>query len=163
MTRLRRLFLAAALSLTAAFGGLLATGPAHAQTVTTGSLTFSGDKTDYITQGESESLSTSNVDQMTVTTTTNDPDGHVMISVNVSATEWWDLDFGAPGSSVLAPGTYNSATRYPFNTTGPGLNLDGNGRGCNTLTGSFTVIDAVFGPQGYVQKFDATFVQHCEG
>jgi hypothetical protein len=31
------------------------------------------------------------------------------------------------------------------------------------VTGSFTIIDSVFGPYGYVQKFDATFVQHCEG
>jgi hypothetical protein len=31
------------------------------------------------------------------------------------------------------------------------------------MTSSFTVINAVFGPQGYVQAFDATFVQHCEG
>jgi hypothetical protein len=46
---------------------------------------------------------------------------------------------------------------------GPGVSLDGNGRGCNTLTGTFTVLDAVFGRNGYVQTFDATFEQHCEG
>ncbi|MBO0834894.1 MAG: hypothetical protein J2P28_05150 [Actinobacteria bacterium] len=163
MTRLRRLFLAAALSLTAAVGGLLATGPANAQTVVNGSLTFSGPAGESITQGESESFSTSNGDPLVVSTTTINPDNHVHISVTISATEWWDLDFDAPGSSVLAPGTYTDATEYPTNKTGPGLALSGNGRACFSLTGSFTVIDAVFGPQGYVQKFDATFVQHCEG
>jgi hypothetical protein len=41
--------------------------------------------------------------------------------------------------------------------------VDGNGRGCNTLTGSFTISNVVFGPFGYVQTLDATFEQHCEG
>jgi hypothetical protein len=41
--------------------------------------------------------------------------------------------------------------------------LAGNGRGCNTLTGTFTIINAVFADNGYVQTFDATFEQHCEG
>lgn len=63
---------------------------------------------------------------------------------------------------MLAPGTYTGAHRYPFNGNGPGLSLSGEGRGCNELTGSFTIIKAVFGPQGYVQTFDATFEQHCE-
>ena len=45
----------------------------------------------------------------------------------------------------------------------PGLNLFGNGRGCSTITGTFTVANAVYGPSGYVQTFDATFEQHCEG
>jgi hypothetical protein len=154
-----RLVLAASLSLIAAAGGLLVAGMARAQSVATGSLSFSGPAGEYITQGESESFSTSNGDPLVVSSAT----GEVGVQVFISATEWWTLEFDVPGSSVLAPGTYNNATRYPFNTTGPGLTLYGNGRGCNTLTGSFTVIDAVFGPQGYVQKFDATFVQHCEG
>ncbi|GAB3067791.1 hypothetical protein [Micromonospora schwarzwaldensis] len=68
-----------------------------------------------------------------------------------------------PGSQPLTPGTYENATRYPFNGAGPGLSLHGNGRGCNELTGTFTVLNAVFGPNGYVQTFDATFEQHGEG
>jgi hypothetical protein len=31
------------------------------------------------------------------------------------------------------------------------------------VTGTFTVQNAVFGPNGYVQTLDATFEQHCEG
>ncbi|BCL79910.1 MAG TPA: hypothetical protein VHZ51_28065 [Ktedonobacteraceae bacterium] len=95
----------------------------------------------------------------------------VSIGVTGYNGDLWTLDFGAPGTvapingkpAVLVPGTYSDAHRYPFNGNGPGLALYGNGRGCNTVTGSFTIIDAVLGPQGYVQKFDATFVQHCEG
>jgi hypothetical protein len=95
----------------------------------------------------------------------------VSIGVTGYNGDWWTLEFGAPGTvapingkpAVLVTGTYSAAHRYPFNGNGPGLALYGNGRGCNTVTGSFTIIDAVLGAQGYVQKFDATFVQHCEG
>ncbi|MFJ8585112.1 hypothetical protein ACIRD2_10695 [Streptomyces sp. NPDC093595] len=70
----------------------------------------------------------------------------------------------APSGTSLAPGTYTGATRHPFNEGNqPGLSLGGNGRGCNTLTGSFTVSAVEFGPAGYVKKLDATFEQHCEG
>jgi hypothetical protein len=156
----RRRVLAAALSLTAATGGLLVGGTAHAQTVTTGSLSFSGDAGDYISQGKSYSYSTRNGDGLSVSSSTGST---VRISINAYNGDWWDLEFDAPGTRVLAPGTYTAAHRYPFNGTGPGLALGGEGRGCNELTGSFTIIRAVFGARGYVQTFDATFEQHCEG
>lgn len=155
----RRRALAAALSLTAAVGGLLVAGAAQAQTVTTGSLSFSGDAGDFISQGKSYSYTTSKGDGLSVSSSTG---SEVSVSVNAYNGDWWTLDLDAPGSQVLAPGTYAAAHRYPFNGTGPGLDLSGNGRGCNQLTGSFTVSKAVFGPQGYVQAFDATFEQHCE-
>jgi hypothetical protein len=156
----RRRILAAALSLTAAVGGLLLAGTAHAQTVVTGSLSFSGAPGDYISQGKSYSYSTGHGDALTVSSSTGST---VSISVNAYNGDWWSLDFDAPGTAVLAPGTYAAAHRYPFNGNGPGLALGGEGRGCNELTGSFTIVKAVFGPQGYVQTFDATFEQHCEG
>src|SRR5262249_57651693 len=70
-----------------------------------------------------------------------------------------------PGSGdVLAVGNYPKATRYPFNGTGNGLSVSGDGRGCNTLTGSFRVKQAVFSAvDNSLQNFDATFIQHCEG
>jgi hypothetical protein len=156
----RRLVLAAALSLTAAVGGLLVSGTAQAQTVTTGSLSFSGDSGDYISQGKSYSYSTGKGDGLTVSSSTGST---VSISVNAYNGDWWTLTFDAPGTQVLAPRTYTAAHRYPFNGTGPGLDLSGEGRGCNELTGSFTIIKAVFGSDGYVQTFDASFEQHCEG
>jgi hypothetical protein len=62
------------------------------------------------------------------------------------------------------PGTYNGATRYPFQApTAPGLDLSGNGRGCNTSTGSFVIQNLMFGPGNNVAKLDATYEQHCAG
>jgi len=76
----------------------------------------------------------------------------------------WSLSMKAPSGQQLLPGTYNNATRYPFQAAGvPGLSFSGNGRGCNTLTGSFVVLEAVYGPQGEIERFHATFEQHCEG
>jgi hypothetical protein len=135
-------------------------GTAHAQKVTTVSLSFSGDSGDYISQGKSYSYSTSKGDALAVSSSTGST---VSISVNAYNGDWWTLTFDAPGTQVLAPRTYTAAHRHPFNGTGPGLDLSGEGRGCNELTGSFTISKAVFGPQGYVQTFDATFEQHCEG
>ena len=54
----------------------------------------------------------------------------------------WTLDFATPQGQALTAGTtYDNVARYPFQTsTQPGLSLYGDGRGCNTVTGSFTVI-----------------------
>jgi hypothetical protein len=62
------------------------------------------------------------------------------------------------------PGTYEGATRYPFQAaTVPGLSVYGNGRGCNTSTGRFIVHTAQFGSTGALERFHASFRQHCEG
>jgi hypothetical protein len=147
-----------------AAGTLALAAPAAAQATTiTGagtSVTFSGTGSDYITQDQAWSYDPSN---STIDATASADGNHV--SVGINGDTWWYLDFAAPQGQALTAGTtYDNATRYPFqDPTGPGLSLYGDGRGCNTLTGSFTVNKAVFGPNGWIQSFDATFVQHCEG
>jgi hypothetical protein len=145
-----------------AIASLVAVGPASAQTVQTGTLSFTSDPGDYIGGGQSASYNTGAGDTLNVTGSSDDRIVHA--NVDGANGDWWYLDIAAPQGQTLTPGTYTGATRYPFQTsTQPGLSFDGNGRGCNTLTGSFTVQQAVFGPNGYVQEFDATFEQHCEG
>jgi hypothetical protein len=76
----------------------------------------------------------------------------------------WNFELAAPQGQQLVPGTYVNATRYPFQApTVPGLNFSGDGRGCNQLSGQFTITEAVYGGDGSVQRFRATFEQHCEG
>lgn len=153
-----------ALALTMATGttGLLSGPQAHAQPVTDGSLAFSGDEGDWISGGGSYAYSTDSQDKVSVT---GSSDNRVIsLSVDGANGDWWYLDLAAPEGTTLAPGTYAGATRYPFNeATEPGLSLGGNGRGCNTLTGSFTITAVEFGPQGYVKELVASFEQHCEG
>lgn len=76
----------------------------------------------------------------------------------------WYLDFAAPNDALLTPGTYELATRFPFHATSdPGLSVSGTGRGCNMLTGRFTVLEVVYGAGSAVTSFAANFEQHCEG
>ncbi|NBD20252.1 PEP-CTERM sorting domain-containing protein [Aquabacterium fontiphilum] len=77
---------------------------------------------------------------------------------------WWYLEFAAPAEAELTVGSYDHATRWPFQSSdAPGLSFSGNGRGNNTLTGSFTVLEAVYGTDGRVLSFAADFLQYDEG
>jgi len=83
---------------------------------------------------------------------------------NAQEQRWWYLDFSAPFDAPLAVGTYQGATRWPFQAAStPGLSFSGNGRGDNTLTGSFNVFEVVYGAGGSLQSFAADFVQYDEG
>jgi len=76
---------------------------------------------------------------------------------------WWDATFAAPsGAGPLAVQVYPTAERYPFQPPGAaGLDVTGDGRGCNQSSGRFQVhrltVDA-----GQVTEFLATFEQLCE-
>jgi hypothetical protein len=77
---------------------------------------------------------------------------------------WWYLDFAAPNNQPLSVGTYTGAVRFPFQASNqPGLSVYGDGRGCNTLTGTFQVLEVTYGVANDIVAFDATFEQHCEG
>ena len=90
-------------------------------------------------------------------------DNGVTISFN-GGMNTWNLAFSAPGDALLVPGSYENATRWPFQSpTGAGLSISGSGRGCNTLTGRFDVLEAVYDTAGRVLRFAADFEQHCEG
>jgi hypothetical protein len=77
---------------------------------------------------------------------------------------WWDLDFHSQQlGSDLVPGVYEMAQRAPFAAPGhPGLEVTGDGRGCNTIAGRFEVhtfeLDG-----GAVKRALVSFEQHCEG
>lgn len=78
---------------------------------------------------------------------------------------FWTTDFAAPFGAELTVGAYEGATRFPFNQPHePGLAVYGDGRGCNSVTGRFDVLEAVYDPNtGDVVAFAADFEQHCEG
>jgi VCBS repeat-containing protein len=79
------------------------------------------------------------------------------------AGEFWFLDFAAADQAPLTPGVYLQAMRFPFQDPGhPGLDVSGNGRGSNTLTGQFTVYDVGFNGDA-LTNFAAAFEQHSEG
>src|SRR6185369_16502479 len=100
---------------------------------------------------------------------TNGAGNYFSLAYNDAAfANWWSLHITTRNLNVaLVPGYYTNAQRYPFEAAGhPGLDLSGNGRGCNTLIGEFTVLDAAFdysSSEVQVVSFAADFIQHCEG
>ena len=75
---------------------------------------------------------------------------------------WWYFTFAAPDGDILAPGVTYKASRYPFNGTGAGMDVSGEGRGCNQLSGTFTVKHAAYWQDGTLKSFKVNFEQHCE-
>ena len=123
------------------------------------SLTMVSQPGDYIGQGQTYSFTP----QTGTFMVNRNFDNGVSIFYSGSG-QSWNLDFAAPFDAALTPGTYANATRWPFQATGvAGLNVSGDGRGSNTLTGSFTVTQALFAADGTVLRFAASFVQHSEG
>jgi hypothetical protein len=144
-----------------AAGLLTAATPAHAQPVVAGTFTMTGDPGDYITGGETYSYDVAAGDHLTIRA--DDALRGVSLSINAKNGDSWRMELRAPLGTKLAVGDYPEATRAPFSGAGAGIDIGGNGRGCNTIKGSFVVADVAFGPHGYVERLDATFEQHCEG
>jgi uncharacterized delta-60 repeat protein len=82
---------------------------------------------------------------------------------NVS--DYWSLTFRSPFDNVpLTPGTYLNVERAAFRTLGkPGLDVTGQHRGSNTVTGQFTILQIESSPTGQITRFAADFEQHSEG
>jgi hypothetical protein len=121
-------------------------------------ISFHGDPGDYITLGNSYRYTPVN----SVIQFSRNFDGGVSASINGDT--WWTFDSATPTGTSFGPGYYPHAQRFPFqNAKSPGLNLSGDGRGCNTLTGKFTVYKSRFDNLGNPTKLDMTFEQHCEG
>jgi hypothetical protein len=89
----------------------------------------------------------------------------VNITFNTSDfSQFWSLDFGSPQSMKFARGQYVDAQRTPFRSpTRPGVDVGGDGRGCNTDTGQFLVSDFALALDGTVARLAIDFEQHCEG
>ncbi len=85
-----------------------------------------------------------------------------LLSSNVAGA--WGGSFEVMNSiNNLQVGYYGGLMRYPFNNpTKGGLNWDGQGRGCNTLTGWFA-LDHVTYTSNVLTSLDLRFEQHCEG
>jgi len=113
---------------------------------------------DYIGQGQVTDIDTTT---HTFSAQKNYDNG---VSIRVNGSTWWYLDFAAPGEVELTQGIYEGAVRWPFQSiTQPGLSVSGNGRGCNTLTGQFTVHEVSYNSDGTIGQFAADFEQHCSG
>jgi hypothetical protein len=162
--RQRPFRLAAALLLALSVMALLGARSLPAAVATSGSLSMTSDPGDFVGQGQDWSYTAGPDIFSSQLLYRSEVEAGVDVIVHGANGDSWRLDFSAPFGAHLTPGTYSDAARWPFeDPSQPGLEIDGNGRGCNMLTGNFTVLDATYGPDGSVQTFHATFEQHCEG
>ena len=117
------------------------------------------DRGDYIGQGTTKILTPANA-----TFTVTGGGSKVSVVVDGGSGNKWTLNFASPIGAQIRPGAFDGATRHPFESpTAPGLSVTGAGRGCNTLTGRFDVLEASTDRVGRVTRFAAEFEQHCEG
>jgi hypothetical protein len=140
------------------FVSLLLGAKAHGQVT---SLTLNSDSGDFVGQGQF--LFFTPADGPFIAQQNSDQGAS--FSFNTPTFDhFWHLDFAAANSQFLAVATYTGAARFPFQTSSqPGLSVFGDGRGCNTLTGSFQVLEVSYGAGSTINSFDAIFEQHCEG
>ncbi|MGZ4416169.1 MAG: HYR domain-containing protein [Gaiellaceae bacterium] len=157
----------------AAFVGVMVVAPSAGATVTVppGLITVPSSGTflymnsqpgDYIGQGI-EQLYTSTDSTITGLLPQGGDTFHASV-IQGPFTHWWYVNIAAPAGRPLAVGSYTGAFRAPFRPAGsPGLDIYGDGRGCNNLTGQFDINEVSYAPTGELLVFDATFEQHCEG
>jgi hypothetical protein len=130
-------------------------------TATSASFTATSEPGDTVGMGLSYALTSAD------TTFSSKSDGsrtEIDVFTPASPGPTWMLFFSAAPGQQLVPGTYPDASTFPDQEVGRGgLRISGPGGDCNTISGSFTVLDATYGPYGYLTSFDATFEQHCEG
>ena len=136
--------------------------PAAAQSPTT-LLKMESQPGDVIGGGYGHDYHPSVASGVTFTAQRNAANG-VEILIDFLPTLSWSLNFSAPGDVPLVPGTYATATRFPFHASSDaGLEVRSYSRSCTTLTGRFTVFEIVYGAGSSITSFSADFEQHCEG
>ena len=85
------------------------------------------------------------------------------ISVAVQGGTWWNLHIDSGDDSPLRPGTYLGARRALVTQGVPGLDFSGDGRGCNEVTGWFSIDELERDAEGRLTSLGMTFEHHCEG
>jgi hypothetical protein len=92
----------------------------------------------------------------------NNPYGPGVMSIQVFGAEVWYATIAAPTGGELAVGAYEDAYRSA-DATHAGLDVGGNGHGCNTSTGRFEITEIDHDLDGNITTIALTFEQHCEG
>jgi hypothetical protein len=89
--------------------------------------------------------------------------GGVVVSFQ-SNTSWWYLYFGPPDADKFVRSEYEGIQRFAFHSPSkPGMDVFGDGRGCDTDTGRFLLSDIAIAPDGTIERVAIDFEQHCEG
>jgi hypothetical protein len=124
----------------------------------TGTLSLSGDAGEFVTSGKTWTLKSPAQD---IQLTQNGP-GDIQISFGHEEKEF-DTSFSTNLGKRFEVRSYVGAQRWGFASEGnSGLEISGDGHGCNGIVGSFSVTKVDYTPEGKISKFAATFVQRCD-
>ncbi|MFH1255485.1 MAG: trypsin-like peptidase domain-containing protein [bacterium] len=113
---------------------------------------------DYIGQNESWDFSNSNNYTITVTGANENSVAFNVKDFNVSN---MTFEFASEAGKIISPGLYVPAKRFPFRDSYNGINISGDGRGCNEILGAFYVHEYAIN-NGTLEKAAIDFVQICE-
>ncbi len=113
---------------------------------------------DYIGQNESWDFSSANNSKITVTGADEDSVTFNVEDFNISN---MTFEFASEAGKTISPGLYVPAKRFPFRGSYNGINISGDGRGCNEILGAFYVHEYAIN-NGTLEKAAIDFVQICE-
>jgi hypothetical protein len=124
----------------------------------TGTFFFSGDAGEFVSSGKSWTLKSP---AQEIQLTQNGP-GDIQISFGHEEKEF-DASFSTDSGKRFEVKAYGGAERWGFASDGhAGLEVSGDGHGCNEIVGSFNVTNVEYTPDGKISRFAATFVQRCD-
>ncbi|MFH1564769.1 MAG: trypsin-like peptidase domain-containing protein [bacterium] len=113
---------------------------------------------DYIGQNESWDFSSANNSKITVTGADENSVTFNVEDFNVSN---MTFEFASEAGKTISPGLYVPAKRFPFRGSYNGIDISGDGRGCNEILGAFYVHEYAMN-NGTLEKAAIDFVQICE-
>lgn len=162
MTHFKRYFLAIALAI--GFPSVAWAQLCGQTCAGTGGLHYTSAEGDWIGQGETRSLDAPpNLLQAVRKHFPDTPYDGFDIRVNMpqegGTGEYWTIMFAMPNAAVPAPGTY-AAERFHSSTVA-GLDMFGNGRGCNEVVGQFTIHEISFKQDGGIQSVAVDYTHRC--
>jgi hypothetical protein len=141
-------------------GAVVANAPPAAAAGSITAFTLDSEPGDYIGQGQTFTFTSENA---TITAATL-PDGGVeLAAVQGANVHRFDADIAPPLGGTLTPGTTYPTARAATDASTAGLDVYGDGRGCNMANGSLHLIELTLGGGGTtIASFAATYENHCE-
>jgi hypothetical protein len=137
-------------------GGLGTTLGASATATTLGTATLVGEAGNYVVGAQTLAFTSVPAPALrgpSIVTFILDSPGH-----------GFQLWFAPAAGDTWHLGAYENAERADYRSAGhPGIDLFGDGRGCNTVTGRFVVDQLKLDSTGLPVVFSAQFEFHCEG
>jgi hypothetical protein len=123
-------------------------------------ISYTSDPGDVVGRGQSNTLTLS-ASEFTVLL--DQSQSELRFNAPQGGNPWLNFTLEVPAGQTLAPGLYERAERWPFQSAGrPGLSVSANSNGCNRVTGRFLISEVTY-VGTLIQRLRARIQHHCEG